>query len=292
MDLMGHTVDGRYAITYRIHVGGMATVYLAHDQFLRRSVVLKVLHPSLALAPAYVERFRREACIAAALSHPNLISVYNLGTYAGTHYIVMEHVTGPSLGDSPRVSEVRALQITAQVAAALAAAHERGVIHRDIRSHNILLAAGEQVKVTDFGCAHTTGSCATDPAQAAPGDMRHRPLDGQSDLYDLGLVLLEMLTSANMTGAAALSPSAWAALRLSPGTDIIVRRALAPNAAHRFPTADAMRAAAEKALSQVATGATNRPHSFPVREATHFADSQPRIGLTGFFRPRPARLAS
>src|SRR5690348_10246743 len=79
MDSIGHIVDGRYVITYRIHIGRMATVYLARDQFLHRSVVLKVLHPSLAAVPAYVERFRREACIAAALSHPNLISVYNLG---------------------------------------------------------------------------------------------------------------------------------------------------------------------------------------------------------------------
>ncbi len=112
-------------------------MYLAHDQFLRRSVVLKVLHPSLAADPAHVERFRREACIAAALNHPNLTAVYNLGAYHGTYYIVMEHVTGPSLSASlqngGRLSETRALQISAQVAAALTVAHERGVVHRDIQ---------------------------------------------------------------------------------------------------------------------------------------------------------------
>ncbi len=292
MDMMGQIVEGRYAITYRIHTSETATIYLAHDQFLRRSVVLKVLHPSLATSPAYVERFRREACIAAALSHPNLISVYNLGMYAGYYYIVMEHVTGPSLGDSPRMSEVRALQITAQVAAALAVAHERGVIHHDIRSHNILLAASEQVKITDFGYAYTTGICVADPAQRATGDRRHQPLDGRSDLYDLGFVLLEMLTGSRVTNAAALSPAAWGGLRLSLCTDLIVRHALAPNAALRFLTADAMRVAIEGALSRIASEPLPRLQAFPVRTVAHSAASQSRVGLIGLFRPCAARLAS
>lgn len=276
IDSMGHILDGRYAITYRIHAGGIATIYLARDQFLRRSVVLKVLHPSLATVPAYVERFRREACVAASLSHPNLISVYNLGACAGTYYIVMEHVTGPSLGQSLRVggriSEVRALQITAQVAAALAAAHERGVVHGDIRSPNILLAAHGQVKITDFGCART-----------APGDR-------QADLYHLGLVLREMLTGSRMTDPDAMSPSAWAELGLSPCTDAIVRRALAPNAAFRFPTAEAMRAASESALSQIAIETSRSDHSRAQRVRS--VDRQPRIGLLDLLRPRSTRLAS
>ena len=313
MDMMGHIIDGRYAITYRIHVGRTATVYLAQDQLLRRSVVLKVLHPALAADPAYVERFRREACTAAALRHPNLISVYNLGTYAGTSYIVMEHVTGPSLGESlqagGRVSEVRALQVAAQVADALAAAHERGVMHRDIRSHNILLAAGGQVKVTDFGCAYTAGLCAPEQAQFAPGIARHysggyslpMPVDGQADLYNLGLVLCEMLTGRPMMAAdgtphytGAMPLSAWGRLRLSPCTDAVVRRALAPNIAMRFRTADAMHAAIAGALSQITMAMSRpiQPHLFPAHASVHPADGQPRMGFVGLFRPRSPRLAS
>lgn len=290
MAIMGHLVDGRYAITYRIHVGRTATIYLARDQFLHRSVVLKVLHPSLATDPAHVERLRRAACAAAAVSHSNLIAVYNLGTYAGTYYIVMEHVTGPSLSQSlqigGRVSETRALQVAAQVAAALAAAHERGIVHGDIRSHNILLAAGGQVKVTDFGCASTTGICAPDPAYAAIGDSPHQqaayalpvPADGRSDLYNLGLMLHEMVTGMSVREAEALSPY----------TDAIVRHALAPNIALRFPTANAMHVAIEDALAQIASGS----HDVPVRAPMYAADSQPRVGLIGLFRPRSTRLAS
>jgi serine/threonine-protein kinase len=290
MDIMGHLVDGRYAITYRIHVGRTATIYLARDQFLHRSVVLKVLHSSLATDPGHVERFRHAACTAAALSHPNLIAVYNLGAYAGTYYIVMEHVTGPSLSQvlriGGRVSETRALQIASQVAAALAAAHERGIVHRDIRPHTILLAAGGQVKVTDFGCAFTIGICAPESAHAVIGDIGQQPAtyalpvpaDGQSDLYNLGLMLHEILTG---------NP-AMKADGLSSCTDAIVRRALAPNVALRFPTANAMRAAIEDALAQIAS----RVYALPARAPVYAADSQPRMGLIGLFRPRYTRLAS
>lgn len=278
MDLVGQIIDGRYDILYRIHTSRSATIFLARDQFLCRSVVLKVLHPSLASHPAYVERFRREACTAASLSHPNLIAVYNLGASAGTYYIVMEHVTGPSLGESLRVSgrlsEIWALQITAQVAAALAAAHERGVVHRDIRSHNILLSAGSQVKVTDFGCACTAGSRAADPA---------------SDLYNLGLLLHEMVTGDRQV----MSPSVWARLHLSPYTDALLRCALAPNIGTRFSTADEMRAAIEGAISHVALEAfpSGQARVQPARAAVHAADSH-RVGLLDLFRPRSARLAS
>jgi eukaryotic-like serine/threonine-protein kinase len=297
MAIMGHLVDGRYAITYRVHVGRTATIYLARDQFLHRSVVLKMLHPSLATDPAHIERFRRAACAAAAVSHPNLIAVYNLGTYAGTYYIVMEHVTGPSLSQSlqigGRVSETRALQIAAQVAAALAAAHERGIVHGDIRSHNILLAAGGQVKVTDFGCASTTGICAPDPAYTAIGDGPHQqaayalplPADGRSDLYNLGLMLHEMVTGMPVREADGAPRYADA---LSPYTDAIVRHALAPNVALRFPNANAMHAAIEHGLAQIASGI----HDLSVRAPIYAADSQPRMSLIGLFRPRSTRLAS
>lgn len=302
MDMMGHLVDGRYAITYRIHVGRTTTIYLARDQFLHRSIVLKVLHRSLATDPTHVERLRREACAAAALSHPNLIAVYNFGTYAGTYYIVMEHVTGPSLNQGIRIGghipETRALQIAAQVAAALAAAHERGIVHRDIRSHNILLAAGGQVKITDFGHASTPGICAPDPMQAATASVPRQsasafpvPADGQPDLYNLGLMLREMVTGVPVIEANGASQYADA---MSPCTGAIMQRALTPNVALRFPTADAMRAAIENALVQIASGASpsGRPHAFPVRTTVRAADGQARIGLISLFRPRPAHLAS
>ncbi len=296
MESMGPIVDGRYAITHRIHVSRSATIFLAHDQFLRRSVVLKALHPPLAADPAYVERFRREACIAATLSHPNLISVYNFGSSGGTYYIVMEHVTGPSLGEHLRIggrlAEARALEITSHVAAALAAAHERGVVHRDICSHTILLAAGGQVKVTDFGCAQTTGVCAPDLAEATQSatNTLTMSVNAGADLHDLGLVLCEMLTGIQASATNGIAPSAWANLHLSPSTDAIVRRALAPHATLRFPTAEALRAAVDDARSQIATGAS--PSGWPPVAPIRAAERYPRIGFRDLFRPRSTRLAS
>src|SRR6476620_9440508 len=136
-------IGERYELRQCIGIGGMARVYLAHDQTLNRDVAVKILNPALASDPLFVERFRREAQAAAMLNHPNIVTIYDTGTTDDTYYIVMEYVPGPNLKEALRergpMPQDQVLTIGAQVAAALEAAHGRGLIHRDIKPHNILL---------------------------------------------------------------------------------------------------------------------------------------------------------
>src|SRR5437762_4206898 len=149
--------NGRYELTRHIARGGMAEVYLAHDLLLDRPVALKVLFPELSVDRAFVERFRREAQAAANLSHPNIVSVYDWGEEGGTYYIVMEYVEGRSLAqilrDEGPLLPDRAADVTTDIASALGFAHRHGVIHRDVKPGNVLIAPLGHVKVTDFGIA-------------------------------------------------------------------------------------------------------------------------------------------
>ena len=199
-------IDGRYEVVERVGVGGMGEVYLARDEVLNRDVALKVLHRQYANDEDFVSRFKREAQSAASLSHPNIVSVFDQGrSEEGTYYIAMEYVPGGTLKD--RILREGALEpreaagIAAQVAGALSAAHEKGVIHRDIKPQNVLLTAAGLVKVADFGIARAASMANTatsvvlgtasymSPEQAMGG-----PVGPRSDLYSLGVVLHEMLT--------------------------------------------------------------------------------------------------
>jgi eukaryotic-like serine/threonine-protein kinase len=155
---MQQLVDNRYRLVQPLGSGGMADVFLAHDNILDRDVALKVMSTRYAEDEEFVERFKREAQSAAALSHPNIVSIFDRGASEdGTYYIAMEYLPGGTLKDRitskgalpPRTAAAVALQI----AEALQAAHERGVIHRDIKPHNILITESGDVKVTDFGIA-------------------------------------------------------------------------------------------------------------------------------------------
>jgi len=201
---------GRYRLIERIGQGAMGVVYRAHDPQLERDVAVKVI--AIALASGHGDgeetgaRFAREARVAARLLHPNIVAIYDAGEAGGQLYLVMELVAGESLarqlarGEFP--TPARALDIVAQAADALAAAHEAGVIHRDIKPGNLLLPRGGQVKVTDFGIAKAvgetteltrTGTMVGSPAYMAPEQVQNLPLDGRSDLFSLGVVLFEML---------------------------------------------------------------------------------------------------
>ncbi|MEW6637434.1 MAG: Stk1 family PASTA domain-containing Ser/Thr kinase [Actinomycetota bacterium] len=204
---MQQLVDNRYRIVRPLGSGGMADVYLAHDNVLDRNVALKVMSNRYAQDEEFVERFKREAQSAAALSHPNIVSIYDRGeSEDGTYYIAMEYLPGGTLKDRilkrgalpPRTAAAVALQI----AEALRAAHQRGVIHRDIKPHNILITASGDVKVTDFGIARAassstmtrTGSILGTAHYISPEQAMGEPVGIQSDLYSLGVVLYEMLT--------------------------------------------------------------------------------------------------
>ena len=200
-------IDGRYTIERPLGSGGMAEVSLAHDEVLDRDVALKVLRSQYAGDEEFYERFRREATSAAALSHPNIVQVYDRGeTEDGTCYIAMEYVSGGTLKE--RLDErgpmepQRALAVAGQVAEALWAAHERGVIHRDIKPQNILVTDMGHLKVTDFGIARAASAATISATNAvfgtagylSPEQALGEPATPRSDLYSLGIVLYELLT--------------------------------------------------------------------------------------------------
>ncbi|HEX8004319.1 MAG TPA: Stk1 family PASTA domain-containing Ser/Thr kinase [Mycobacteriales bacterium] len=205
--LIGTVLDGRYRLDARIARGGMATVYAGFDLRLDRAVAVKVMHASLAEDEAFVERFRSEAKSAARLSHPGVVAIYDQGEDAGRVYLVMEHVTGTTLRallrEHGRLSPAQALEIAEGVLLALAAAHEAGLVHRDVKPENVLVTTGGAVKVADFGLAraieathHTVadGTLLGTVAYLAPEQVATGAADPRADLYALGVVLFEMLT--------------------------------------------------------------------------------------------------
>src|SRR5919112_3844389 len=199
-------IDNRYALVEPLGGGGMAEVYLAHDEVLDRDVALKILRGQYADDEEFVERFRREAQSAAGLSHPNIVSIYDRGrSEDGAYYIAMEYVPRGTLKD--RISRDGALEpgtaagVALQISDALQMAHENGVIHRDIKPQNILVTKTGDVKVTDFGIARAASSPLTATSAVlgtagymSPEQAMGEPVGQGSDLYSLGTVLYEMLT--------------------------------------------------------------------------------------------------
>ncbi len=210
---MEQHVDNRYHLGHMLGSGGMADVYLAHDSILDRSVALKVMSDRYSHDEEFVERFKREAQSAAALSHPNIVSIYDRGEsdegsdgVGGTYYIAMEYLSGGTLKD--RITRRGAIPAgaaagaTLQIAEALGAAHESGMVHRDIKPHNILITDTGDVKVTDFGIARAvtsstmtkTGAVLGTAHYISPEQAMGDSVGPASDLYSLGVVLYEMLT--------------------------------------------------------------------------------------------------
>ncbi|NLG85801.1 MAG: protein kinase [Firmicutes bacterium] len=196
----------RYELVEKIGEGGMAVVYKARCTYLDRWVAIKVLRDQYASNPEFLDRFQREARAAARLAHPNIVSIYDVGEDQGRHFIVMEYVQGENLKDYLRshgpLSPHKVAQVGQQVATALAHAHCRGIIHRDIKPHNLLITPEGQVKVTDFGIARAaaasslteTGMVLGSVHYFSPEQARGEAVDARSDIYALGVVLYELLT--------------------------------------------------------------------------------------------------
>jgi beta-lactam-binding protein with PASTA domain len=201
----GQLINDRYRILGMLGSGGMADVYLAEDLSLGRRVALKVLLRRFADDQTFVERFRREAKAAAGLNHPNVVGIYDWGQIDSLYYIVMEYVEGETLKDlirrRGRLPGNEAVGITLGLLAAIDFAHQHGIVHRDIKSQNILIDRSGQVKVTDFGIARAGDSSMTEAGSIlgtaqylAPEQARGEPVDERTDLYSVGVVLYEMLT--------------------------------------------------------------------------------------------------
>lgn len=202
--LVGRTWAG-YEIVLELGRGGMAVVYKAYQRRLDRFVAVKLLLPQAGVDASLLQRFEREARVAAGLRHPNIVAVYDYGEEQGIPYLVMEYVEGETLASG--LGEVvvfdRALRIVGQVAEALDHAHEKGVIHRDVKPSNVLLARRDWALLSDFGIARAlesgprltgTGVAIGTPEYMSPEQCRGDEVDGRSDVYSLGVVLYEMLT--------------------------------------------------------------------------------------------------
>jgi eukaryotic-like serine/threonine-protein kinase len=214
--LIGTTIDSRYRITGRVARGGMATVYTAIDERLERTVALKIIHPSQATNVHFVDRFTDEAKTIARLTHPNVVAVYDQGRHLGLPYLVMEYVQGKTLRDMltqrRKLSPVEACAILEQMLAAIAAAHRAGLVHRDVKPENVLVAEAPSggpgnlvdavVKVADFGLARAVEASSSDNsgqlmatvAYVAPELVTDGHADARTDVYSAGIVLFEMLT--------------------------------------------------------------------------------------------------
>ena len=247
--------------------GGMAEVYRARDDLLGREVAVKVLSQRFSKDAAFIERFRREAQAAANLNHPNIVSLYDYGSEPDANFIVMEFIDGKTLAEiiseeGPLLPE-RAASIARDVAEALTRAHAAGLVHRDIKSANIMLNTAGQTKVTDFGIARALGTSAEatmtqtgmvigTAAYLSPEQAQGNPVDARSDVYSLGCVLHEMLTgSAPFTGDTPLSiaykhvrETAPRPSSLNPDVpaplDAITMKAMAKNPDNRYASAAEM----------------------------------------------------
>ena len=269
--LIGTLFDGRYKIVRKLGAGGMADVYLAEDQELGRRVAIKILNGRHANDAQFIERFRREAKNAAALNHPNIVSIYDRGEAEDTYYIAMEYLDGRTLkelvvGRGPAPVNV-AVEYARQILSALGFAHRHGIVHRDIKPHNVLVDREGRVKVTDFGIARAgtsqmteAGSIVGTAQYLSPEQARGTEVDQRSDLYSLGIVLYELLTGQTPFDGDTPVEIAMKHLSATPrppsqirrdvprDLDMVVMRALAKDPAARYQSADEMNADLERAV--------------------------------------------
>jgi beta-lactam-binding protein with PASTA domain/predicted Ser/Thr protein kinase len=263
-------VDERYRVLNRIGSGGMADVYCAEDLQLGRRVALKLLYRRFAEDEEFVERFRREASSAAGLQHPNVVAVFDRGEFDGTYYIAMEFLEGRSLKQIVRqdgaLDPDRAIDIVVQILKAARFAHRRGIVHRDIKPHNVIVDDEGRAKVTDFGIARAgasdmteTGSIMGTAQYLSPEQAQGHPVDARADLYSIGVVLYELLTGrvpfdAESAVTIALKqvseepvPPSHYNPAVSDQLEDVVMRALQKDPAYRFADAEEFIVALEQA---------------------------------------------
>ena len=315
--LIGTLFDGRYKIVRRLGSGGMADVYLAEDQELGRRVAIKILNDRHAHDEQFVERFRREAKNAAGLSHPNVVAIYDRGEAEGTYYIAMEYLEGKSLKElivsrGPAPVPV-AIDYARQILAALRFAHRNGIVHRDIKPHNVLVDSEGRIKVTDFGIARAgaasqmteAGSIVGTAQYLSPEQAKGTAVDQRSDIYSLGIVLYELLTgTVPFTGDTPVeiamkhiseTPEPPSAKRpdVPHDLDMVVIRALAKDPAERYQSAEEMEADLERVGRGVAISRETEESATQILSAptTVMSSLAAPTGVTRVQRPRPGVAA-
>ncbi len=278
--MIGRQLGNRYEILEQLGGGGMAIVYKGRDTFLNRLVTIKVLRPEFSSDKEFTRRFRREAQAVASLSHPNIVSIYDVGQEDGIQYLVMEYVDGEDLKTVIRregaLPPDKAVQIACQVLEALEHAHENNIVHRDIKPHNILITKSGRAKLTDFGIAREATAATVTQADTivgsvhylSPEQARGEVAAPQSDIYSLGVVLYEMLTgSVPFTGDNPISvaikhiqeepePPSRRNPAVPPALEQVVLRAMQKNSHLRFATAREMARHLEDLLFQDGEEAT------------------------------------
>jgi eukaryotic-like serine/threonine-protein kinase len=296
--LINTLFDGRYRIIRKLGTGGMANVYLAEDEVLGRRVAIKILNDRHAGDDQFVERFRREAKNAASLSHPNIVSIYDRGEAEGTYYIAMEFLDGRSLKElivarGPAPIHL-AVDYARQILAAIRFAHRHGIVHRDIKPHNVLVDGEGRLKVTDFGIARAgvsqmteAGSIIGTAQYLSPEQAKGAPVDQTSDLYSVGVVLYELLTGvvpfsgdtpveiAMKHLSSVPEPPSTKRAEIPRDLDMVVMRALAKDPSERYRSAEEMDAdlrrvnrgvAISPATEEAATAIISRPPPTAVTE--------------------------
>jgi len=276
--VVGETVAGRYELEELAGHGGMSSVYRARDLLLERNVALKILHEQYTSDDEFVERFKREARAVAQLSHPSIVTVIDRGEDGGRRYIVFECMDGENLKEllvrNGRLSVRDALELGLQIARALAFAHGQGLVHRDVKPQNVLLDGDGRAKVTDFGIARSldvegvtlTGTVMGTADYVAPEQAGGRPVDAQTDVYSLGVVLYELIagdvpfTGDNFVAVAMKHVNEPPPNLLDVRRDVPARvaaavdRALEKDPRARFPSMDAFAAELEACLASLDQG--------------------------------------
>ncbi len=272
-NLIGKTI-GQYKVVELAGKGGMSTVYKAHQPSLNRYVALKILPEYMAHDQEFVHRFKQEAEAAAALRHPNILVIYDIGEAGNLHYIAAEYLEGQTLEQvvtqGGALPLPRVVKIVNQLASALEAAHQRGMIHRDVKPSNIFIGPNDHVTLADFGIVKAlsaarltrTGTLVGTPEYMSPEQAEGQPLDQRTDLYSLGVVVYQMLTGQTPFTAPTPNAVLYAHVNKSPqppsllnravpqAIEASVLRALAKKPDERFQTVAEFAAALEKAARQ------------------------------------------
>ena len=276
-------LEGRYQVLKELGRGGMGIVFQAYDKHLQEQVAIKILSPLLSNDPEALERLKREVSAARRITHPNVIRIHDIAEANGLQYVSMEFFGGTTLKDhikqSGGLSVMEAFNIASQICDGLQAAHAQGVIHRDLKSQNIILNSANQIKIIDFGLAHTqqmqgltaTGLIMGTPEYMAPEQVSGKKVDERADIYSLGIILYELFTGkVPFTGASAISvgfqqikdpPPAPSSInpQISSAVERVILKALEKEPVQRYRNVDELKQDLDAATSQPVRSGASQP---------------------------------